>query len=190
MILNEASICLCDGVGLYMGAQLLGTPIKERIAGVDFMKNLCEKAAKEGLTTGFLGGRDGVAEMTAECLREKYPGLRVHFTGGEWDVRRFPKQGVDILFVAYGFPKQERWIHENLPILPVKVAMGVGGAFDYISGRVVRAPFFVRAVGFEWLFRLIRQPWRIRRQLQLLIFLWLVLKAYMANFKPQNTTNK
>lgn len=83
---------------------------------------------------------------------------------------------IDILFVAYGFPKQEEWIYKNLPNLPVKAAMGVGGAFDYLSGNIVRAPKVVRALGLEWLFRLIRQPWRIRRQLALLKFVWLVLK--------------
>jgi len=86
------------------------------------------------------------------------------------------KAGVDILFVAYGFPKQEEWIAKNLPKLPVKAAMGVGGAFDYISGNVSRAPFFVRAIGLEWLFRLIRQPWRIKRQLRLATFILLVIK--------------
>ena len=83
---------------------------------------------------------------------------------------------IDILFVAFGFPKQEEWIAENLETLPVRAAMGVGGAFDYISGSVRRAPFLVRAIGFEWLFRLIKEPWRFRRQLALLVFIWLFVK--------------
>lgn len=83
---------------------------------------------------------------------------------------------IDILFVAFGFPKQEEWIYENLPKIPVKAAMGVGGAFDYLSGEVPRAPKLVRSLGLEWLFRLIVQPWRWRRQLSLLTFLCLVLK--------------
>ncbi|MBI4040089.1 WecB/TagA/CpsF family glycosyltransferase [Candidatus Daviesbacteria bacterium] len=79
----------------------------------------------------------------------------------------------DILFVAFGQVKQEKWITENLSEIPVKVAMGVGGAFDYISGRVPRAPIWMRRLGLEWLFRLITQPWRIRRQMVLLKFAWL-----------------
>ena len=83
---------------------------------------------------------------------------------------------IDILFVAFGAPKQEFWINENLQKIPVKIAIGVGGAFDYISGKVPRAPGFVRNIGLEWLFRLTVQPWRIKRQLSLIEFIWLVLK--------------
>ncbi len=85
----------------------------------------------------------------------------------------------DILFVAFGFPKQEEWIAQHLPDIPVKVAMGVGGAFDYISGAIPRAPFFIRSIGLEWLYRLIRQPWRIKRQLALAEFIYLVIKEKM-----------
>ncbi len=83
---------------------------------------------------------------------------------------------IDILFVAFGAPKQEFWISENLDKIPVKIAIGVGGAFDYISGKTPRAPLFLRSIGLEWLFRLIIQPWRIKRQFALLEFVWLVLK--------------
>lgn len=85
-------------------------------------------------------------------------------------------ESIDILFVAFGFPKQEQWIYENLPKIPVGVAMAVGGSFDYMSGAVPRAPLLVRKLGFEWLFRLIREPWRIHRQLALIAFVLLVLK--------------
>lgn len=186
-IINEADIAVCDGIGLYLVAKYLKTPLKERISGVDLMEKLCSEASEKAVTVGFLGGRDGVAEGAAQCLREKYPGLKVSFTGAEWEDRdsSFPlsakrkagNRGIDILFVAYGFPKQEEWIAHNLPLLPIKVAMGVGGAFDYLSGEVARAPFFIRAIGLEWLFRLIRQPWRLKRQLKLLTFIKLVLQA-------------
>lgn len=83
---------------------------------------------------------------------------------------------IDILFVAFGAPKQEFWISENLQNLPVKIAIGVGGAFDYISGKVERAPGFIQNIGFEWLYRLLHEPWRIKRQLSLLKFIWLVFK--------------
>ena len=88
---------------------------------------------------------------------------------------------IDILFVAFGVPKQEEWIYENLGKIPVKAAMGVGGAFDYISGTVTRAPYVVRVMGFEWLFRLLKQPWRWKRQMALLEFILLVFKQKLTN---------
>ena len=83
---------------------------------------------------------------------------------------------IDVLFVAFGFPKQEEWMYNNIDMLNVRVMMGVGGAFDYISGKVPRAPGFIRRFGFEWLYGLLRQPWRFQRQLALIEFIWLVLK--------------
>lgn len=92
-----------------------------------------------------------------------------------------PYANIDILFVAFGHPRQEEWIYENLPHLPVKAAMGVGGAFDYISGRVPRAPKLLRTLGLEWLFRLVIQPWRWKRQLALVKFLFLILRERFKN---------
>jgi N-acetylglucosaminyldiphosphoundecaprenol N-acetyl-beta-D-mannosaminyltransferase len=124
---------------------------------------------------GFLGAGPHVAGLTAECLREKYPGLKINFTETEWNFEKeYPK--TDILFVAFGSPKQEIWIAENLSRLPVKVAIGVGGAFDFVSGKVKRAPVFARKLGLEWLFRLIIEPWRIKRQTRLIKFIFLVCK--------------
>lgn len=179
-LINEADIAVCDGVGLLTAVKVLGLPLKERITGVDLMRELCRRAADQGLSIGLLGGRGRIAEQAGECLREKYPKLIIAFTGSDWDVTKFPKSGLDILFVAYGFPKQEEWIAKNLPILPIKAAMGVGGALDYLSGNVMRAPLVIRSLGLEWLFRLIRQPWRIKRQLRLVTFVWLVLKEVIS----------
>ena len=182
-ILNKAKIALADGVGVIMAGKILGRSFKERTTGVDLLESLCKQVAEKPITVGFLGGKGGVAEKTAECLQKKYPGLKVTFIGREWSDKllKLPKLlrlpiKVDILFVAFGAPKQERWIYENLEKLPVRVAIGVGGAFDYISGNIPRAPVFIRKIGFEWLFRLIAQPWRIKRQLALLKFAFLVLK--------------
>jgi len=197
--LNSANIALPDGVGLFFASGLLGEPLKERITGVDFIEKLCQEAQKKPLSMGFLGGKDGVAVRAINCLLKKYPWLDIVFVGEEWSEKgfmindlRFKKekdskkfinhksyllnQSIDILFVAYGFPKQEEWIYENLPKIPVKAAIGVGGAFDYLSGNVQRAPYIIRFLGFEWLFRLIVQPWRWKRQLALLEFISFVLK--------------
>jgi N-acetylglucosaminyldiphosphoundecaprenol N-acetyl-beta-D-mannosaminyltransferase len=200
--LNTAEVALPDGVGLLWASKILGKSLKSRITGVDFIEKLCQESREKPLSIGFLGGRGGVAEKAAHRLVKKYPWLRVTFLGEEWGEEGFKQAEVfrmkymvygkekniqhttyniqntdiDILFVAFGFPKQEEWIYKNLQHLPVKAAMGVGGAFDYLSGNVTRAPKLVQKVGLEWLFRLIRQPWRIKRQLALIKFIRLVLK--------------
>lgn len=197
-ILNKAAVALPDGVGIVWGASLMGKPVKSRITGTDFIETLCRDSKEKPVSMGFLGGRGNVAERSAQCLKKKYPWLDVVFVGEEWPdtvqgrehgaesknklyaLRPTPYANIDILFVAFGFPKQEEWIAEHLEDLPVKVAMGVGGAFDYLSGEVARAPKFIRALGFEWLFRLIRQPWRIKRQLALLKFIYLILKEKLS----------
>lgn len=158
-ILNNADLSIPDGKGLKITGD-----IECSIPGVDFMEALVKMATVGGFTVGFLGGGPGVAELCAERLKKKYPKLKVGF--GK----------TDILFVAFGHPKQEKWIYQNLPKIPVKLAMGVGGAFDYLSGKVPRAPIWIRNLRLEWLFRLILQPWRIKRQIALikyLLLLWL-----------------
>lgn len=195
-VLNDADLALIDGIGIIVASRLLGKPLKHKISGVDFIEGVCKSVAEKPITIGFLGGGPGVAEKTAECLRKKYPGLKVAFSAQEWEEieansphstvysknrsvvggQKSKSLSCDILLVAFGSPKQEIWIKEHLKNLPVTVAMGVGGAFDMISGRVLRAPAWIRSIGLEWLFRLAVQPWRIKRQLRLLEFIYLVLK--------------
>lgn len=182
-ILNGAKLALPDGVGVMLGAQFMGKPLKQRIAGVDLVKSLCNYISKQPITVGFLGAGPNVAVKTAECLQNLYPGLNVSFAESDWNDKLKDKK-TDILFVAFGSPKQEIWIKNNLKDLPVKVAIGVGGSFDFISGKVRRAPLIIRKAGFEWLFRLILQPWRIKRQFSLLIFILLLIKEKVAG-KPQ-----
>mgnify|MGYP001565851680 CR=1 FL=1 len=200
-ILNNADLAIPDGKGLKLSGK-----VKNTFSGTDFMGKLVALAAEEGFVVGFLGGRGEVAKKCAECLLQKYPGLKVAFaeSGGDVDddgnvIARSPDsigatwqsttedpssakgglrmtRGVDILFVAFGHIKQEKWIRSNLRYIPVKLAMGVGGAFDYLSGTLPRAPEWMRKLGLEWLFRLVIQPWRIKRQLALLKYLLLLLK--------------
>ena len=192
-ILNDADISLPDGIGLLVASALLDKKLKSRITGIDFMKNLCEKVATRPITVGFLGGKGDVAQRAAECLKQQFPELKIilaeagnpdGFTAKKLmdyrlqttafsavDRRPF---AVDILFVGFGFPKQEEWIAKYLPELPVKVAMTVGGSFDIVSGSLRRAPKVMRIIGLEWLWRLVIQPWRIKRQVKLLEFVWLV----------------
>lgn len=189
MILNNARLGLADGIGVLLGGKVLGKHFKGRTTGVDLMERLCEEVSKRPITVGFLGGGTKVAERTAECLSSKYPGLQVIFAALEWSNKslKSPKSPklptIDLLFVAFGFPKQEEWMASHVGKVPVRVMIAVGGAFDYISGSVPRAPLLIRKMGLEWLFRLIVQPWRWKRQLALVEFVWLVVKEKLHSQK-------
>ncbi|MBU3957203.1 WecB/TagA/CpsF family glycosyltransferase [Patescibacteria group bacterium] len=185
-ILKKADLAVPDGIGLIWASRFLGQPIKERISGTDLMEKLCRKAAKKKWSVYLLGGEAGVAKKTLVVLKKRYPGLqgwadsgpRIDILGSEAkeSIRKINSKKPDLLFVAFGMGKQEKFITDNWGKLKVTLAMGVGGAFDYLSGQVPRAPEWVREAGLEWLFRLFRQPWRWKRQLRLIEFVWLVLK--------------
>lgn len=182
-VLNRADLCIPDGVGLLLAARYLGHPLPERVTGSDGVPRIAERAAQEGWKLFFLGAAPGVADRAAEILMARYPGLKVvgTYSGSpapyEEDelVEQVNASGADILFVAFGAPRQDLWIARNLPHLRVKMAMGVGGSFDFIAGIVPRAPQWMQRLGLEWLFRLIRQPWRIWRMMRLPRFLLAVL---------------
>jgi exopolysaccharide biosynthesis WecB/TagA/CpsF family protein len=182
-ILNRADLCVPDGVGLLWAARQRGTPLQERVTGSDGVPIIAERAAQSGWHLYFLGAAQGVAEKAADILRAKHPNLQIVGTHSgspapdEEDtiVERVNASQADILFVAYGAPEQDKWIARNLPRLQVKMAMGIGGAFDFIAGVVPRAPLWMQRMGLEWLFRLYLQPWRIRRMLRLPRFVWAVL---------------
>lgn len=188
-VLNSADLAVVDGIGVVWAGKMFGKRFEERVHGVDLVDRLAGEVSKKPITIGFLGGKGNVAQITAECLVKKYPGLKVAFAVEEWSDLEADKEIVnrkssivnhklsaDILFVAFGSPKQEFWISENLSKVDVKIAIGVGGAFDFISGKVRRAPVWMRKIGLEWLFRLIIQPWRIKRQFALVKFVFVVLK--------------
>lgn len=195
-VLNASQLALADGVGLLWAAKILGIPLKHRVTGVEVVKKLCEKGNENPITIGFLGGRGNIAELAANRLRTEYPKLNIVLANG-WNPtpetaqkltnliknsptnssRQNPTMGyLDILFVAYGFPKQEEFMATYGSTLPVKVMIGVGGTLDYLSGTVSRAPGWVQKIGCEWLYRLVLQPWRIKRQMALVEFVYLVLK--------------
>lgn len=189
-ILNEAAVSLPDGVGVITALRYLGKKVPERVTGIDSVYKICDELSKKHGIAGFLGGKGDVAQRTAECLRKAYPGLRIGYIEQEWNENSFKVQlekgkisHLDILFVAYGFPKQEEWIAAHIGSLPIRSMMVVGGSFDIISGRIRRAPALIRSFGLEWLYRLIQQPWRWRRQLSLLSFIFLVLKAKFTSKK-------
>ncbi len=174
-ILNDADLSIADGIGL----KLVGK-VKNRVTGIDLMEQMIVLASQKGYSVGFLGAKGDIAQKVAQVFKNKYPNLRISLaeSGGEtFTLANLNIESADILFVAFGHGKQEKWIADNLSQIPVKLAMGVGGAFDVISGNVPRAPQWMKTVGLEWLFRLIIQPWRIKRQLALLKFVWLILAS-------------
>ncbi len=158
------------------------------LSGVDLMIELCQLAADKKWRVFLLGGKDRAAEIAALKLKMQNAKLNIKYFQGPRNIenetaaeraeaiRRINKFRPHLLFVAYGAPMQEKWIAANLPQLKINVAMGVGGAFDYLAGRVQRAPQWLRRGGLEWLWRLIQEPWRWKRQLRLVKFVWLVLK--------------
>ena len=136
-ILNNAELALADGIGVMLAGKILKNPLKGRVTGVELLESLCRVVAEKPITVGFIGGVDGVAERTADCLVKKYPGLKVAFASAEYNFYKNYNnyngyKHIDILFVAYGAPKQEIWISENLEKIPVKIAIGVGGATGWL----------------------------------------------------------
>lgn len=187
-ILNSSSLNLCDGKGI----QLFAKNKPERIPGVEFIYELCAIAVEEGKSVYLLGsGAQKTVEKARAELKRQFPKLTIV---GAASGPRLDDQGVgddekavddiiaaapDILLVGFGHGKQERWIAKHLTEFPsVKIAMGVGGSFDFISGKVKRAPEIVQKLGFEWLWRLVLQPWRLKRiWTAVIVFLFLCLRS-------------
>lgn len=182
-VLKGADLSLPDGVGLLWATRFLGKPLCERVAGVDTVRRIASLAAERRYRLFLLGAEEGVAEATAMRLEGENPGLKVAGTyAGSPDpkeeeaiVEMIRAARPHVLLVAYGAPQQDLWVHRNLRRLGVPVAMGVGGAFDFISGKAKRAPGWMQRLGLEWLYRLLHEPWRWRRMLALPKFVWLVI---------------
>jgi N-acetylglucosaminyldiphosphoundecaprenol N-acetyl-beta-D-mannosaminyltransferase len=199
-IINEADLCVADGTGILLADRLLnGTTLPERIRGVDLMLAICTPDVINNKRIYLLGAGQGIAKRTAEVLKKKYPHLNIVGAEEGIDIRS-PKSKVqspkkyteqnaelverivrakpDILFVAFGAPKQEIWIHENIKKIPsIRLAIGIGGSFDFISGRIYRAPRIMQKLGMEWLWRLVQEPKRCKRIYNATIkFGWMVLE--------------
>jgi N-acetylglucosaminyldiphosphoundecaprenol N-acetyl-beta-D-mannosaminyltransferase len=182
--LAAADLCVADGVGLLWAARRLGARLPERVTGSDLTPLLAQVASQRGWRLYLLGAAPRVAQQAADRLAQQNPGLRIAgvYAGSPADrdapdiVQRVIAAQPDVLLVAYGAPAQDLWIARHGAELGVPVMMGVGGAFDHIVGVQRRAPAWVQRVHLEWLFRLVTQPWRWRRQLALPRFVWAVLR--------------
>lgn len=183
-IINSADLVTPDGAGIVWAAGYMGDPVPERVTGIDLMLEICKQAHHNGWRIFLLGGAPDIADEAADKLREQYPNINIvgthhgYFKEDEEDkVFELVRQAEpDIIFVALGAPRQEFWIREHKEKLPVKVAVGVGGSFDVVSGRVKRAPVWMQRLKLEWLARLIREPWRFKRMLSLPKFVLMVMK--------------
>ena len=173
--INSAAIAIADGIGVVWATRFVGFPTPERITGTDTLVALAKRCAEKGYRLYLLGAVPGVAEQAGESLQALAPGLQIAgtFAGSpapaEEDaiIERIRAANADILCVAYGAPAQDLWIYRNLSRLPSAIAMGVGGAYDFLSGRQRRAPQSMQRMGLEWLYRLYREPWRWKRMLAL-----------------------
>lgn len=174
-ILNRADLSLCESRGLFFALRLSGQPVKEQIAGVDLVRAVAQRYGRIFL----LGGGRSVAEGTARVLGPRVVGCCDGYQELAGAVAKINQTRAQILFVALGAPRQEQWISEHLKEMPtVRFAVGVGGAFDFISGCASRAPRLMRQAGLEWLWRFGREPWRARRIFDaVVIFPWLVMKS-------------
>ena len=194
-ILNNADIAIPDGFGLKIASQILFRQKLHRHTGVDLMVKSCKLATKKNKSIYLFGAGKGVAQETAQKLKKQFPKLKIAgaHSGGiinyqlsiinpelnkDDNLAKIKQASPDILFVALGQIKQEKWIVKNLSKLPsVRLAIGIGGSFDYISKKTLRAPKFLRILGLEWLFRLILQPKRLKRIWNaVVVFMWLILK--------------
>lgn len=181
-VLNNSALNLADGVGLLWAARRLGTPLPERVTGQETLDRIAALAAQRGDKIFLLGAREGIAECAAARLKERYPRLEIGGTYAgsptreeeEYIITRIKESKARILFVAYGPPKQELWIARNASRLTVSLAMGVGGTFDTLAGVAPRAPHWMQRAGFEWTYRLLREPRRLKRQLAIPHFMWLI----------------
>jgi N-acetylglucosaminyldiphosphoundecaprenol N-acetyl-beta-D-mannosaminyltransferase len=183
-VLESADLCLADGSGVVWAARRQGCTMREAVTGVDLIPRLAALCARRGFRLFLLGAAPGVADDLATRLRAELHDLEVAAHAGTPDpsadaetLGLIRAHKPHVLLVAYGHPRQELWIDRMRDSLGVAVAMGVGGSFDYLTGRVPRAPAWMRRAGLEWLFRLVRQPWRARRMAVLPLYALRVLRS-------------
>ena len=190
-IMNRSDVNVADGVGLIYAGKIKKLPLKEKVAGYDLSINLLKMAHEKGLKLYVVGGKPGVAEAAIKNVQNKYPGIKTvgsrhgYFKGSHLGNRGHPEEKAviedinkhkpHILFVGFGAKKQELWIDYNKDLINANVIIGNGGTLDGLAGIVKRAPDIFINLGLEWLYRLIKEPKRIKRQIVLPEFLLKVI---------------
>ncbi|PWM75394.1 MAG: glycosyltransferase, partial [Lentisphaerae bacterium] len=190
-LMKERFEVLADGIGLVIAGKLTGQRLRENINGSDMYPHLCEMAEKNGFSIYLLGARPGVAETMRRKTLESYPLLKFAGVrdgcfdldaGAEQVVAAINASGADILLVAFGVPRQEKWLERWGEQLAAPVRIGVGGLFDFYSGRIRRAPLWMREIGMEWSFRLLMEPRRLFKRYIIgnPLFLWRVVRRQLS----------
>ena len=183
-ILNAADLVILAGIGVVWASRYSEAKLPERVAGYDLTQRIFQEIENTDYTVYFFGGAPGVSLAAAKKMQEKYPHLKIvgghngYFDEKEekkilYDIK---KLSPSILLVGLGAPKQEKWIYDNIRLTTAKVAIGIGGSFDVMSGKTKRAPKIFCKLGLEWFYRLLKQPSRFMRMLRLPQFALIVLK--------------
>ncbi len=182
--LNSAGLVIADGIGVIYGAKMLKKPLKTRVTGVDLMTAVLSHLSTCGGKYFLFGSKPGVAEEARRNIDQRFDGIVCvgtrdgYFKAEEEEkiIEEINLANPDVLFVGLGSPKQELWVWENREKLKSPVCLCIGGAIDVYSGNVKRAPAWISKIGFEWLYRAIKEPKRFKRLLKIPVFLVRVLK--------------
>lgn len=191
-ILKQSSLSTPDSIGVIIGAKLQKKSFPERIPGQSYFRKIIELSNEKGYSIYLLGGKPGIPEKAKENLEKIFPNVNIvgvhhgYFNENEEEevIEEINKLQPNVLFVALGAPRQEKWIYNHRNELKVDVATGQGGTYDYEAGKIKRAPVWVQKIGMEWFWRLCREPKRIKRQLVLPVYLVKIL------FKKDKTKGK
>lgn len=180
-LLNSAELMLPDGAGVVLASKILKTPLKQKVAGVDFADGLLGVLETTGQSLYLLGSKPGIGELAAQKMMQKHPRLRIagiadgYFQDEAPVIDKINASGADALFVCLGAPKQEQFMARHQKALHVKLMAGLGGSLDSFAGTVKRAPKWMIRLNLEWLYRLIKEPKRFKRMLRLPKYLWAVV---------------
>lgn len=181
--IKESDLIIPDGIGLVLASKIIKKPLEERVTGIDLMENILQYCHKENKSIYIIGGKPGTADKAGKNIKEKYPNIDVVGTyhgyfkgqhigqeGHEEEIRvlnEINSLKPDVLFVAFGAPKQELWIQRYRNEIDTNLFMGVGGSVDVYAGEVDRAPEIYQKLGLEWFYRLVKEPWRYKRMMAL-----------------------
>lgn len=188
-LLNGAALVLPDGAGVVLGAKILGTPIREKVAGIEFGETVCGLLAETGGRLYLLGSKPGIAEKAGENLTKRHPGLVIcgtadgYFQDEAQVVEKINQAKPDVLFVCLGAPKQERFIKNHFDELNATLMLGLGGSLDGYAGVVQRAPKWMIDLSLEWLYRLLKEPKRLGRMMRLPKFVLICFKEKLRRKK-------
>lgn len=175
--LENADMVIPDGIGVVKAARVIGTPLKERLPGIEIGEAVLKYLAQTGKSAFLLGAKPGVAELAAERIKQLHPGINIcgtndgYFKDDAPVVEKINAAKPDFLMVCLGAPKQEIWMAKNAPMLDVGLMAGLGGSLDVFAGTVERAPKAWQRLNLEWLYRCVKEPWRFKRIAKLPLFL-------------------